>query len=45
MRAACDHLVVALTDDTPVIQQVHMMAMHAICDEVEQTLIAATKTK
>lgn len=45
MRAACDHLFVAPTDDTPVIQQVHMMAMHAICDEVEQTLIAATKTK
>ncbi len=45
MRAACDHLFVAPTDDTPVIQQVHMMAMHAICDEVEQALIAATKEK
>jgi len=45
MRAACDHLFVAPTDDTPVIQQVHMMAMHAICDEVEQALIAATKAK
>ena len=45
MRAACDILFVSPTDDTPVIQQVHMMAMHAICDEVEQTLIAATKTK
>lgn len=45
MRAACDHLFVAPTDDTPVIQQVHMMAMHAICDEVEQTLIVATKSK
>lgn len=45
MRSACDHLFVSPTDDTPVIQQVHMMAMHAICDEVEQALIAATKTK
>lgn len=40
MRASCDHLFVAPTDDTPVIQQIHMMAMHAICDEVEQALIA-----
>lgn len=45
LRGACDHLFVAPTDDTPVIQQVHMMAMHAICDEVEQALIAATKAK
>ena len=45
MRASCDHLFVAPTDDTPVIQQVHMMAMHAICDEVEQVLIGATKPK
>ena len=45
MRAACDHLFIAPTDDTPVIQQIHMMAMHAICDEVEQALIAATKAK
>ena len=35
----------ASLDDTPVIQQIHMMAMHAICDEVEQVLIGATKTK
>ena len=45
MRAVCDYLFVAPTDDTPVIQQVHMMAMHAICDEVEQALIATTKAK
>ena len=44
MRAVCDHLFVAPTDDTPVVQQVHMMAMHAICDDVEQALIGATKT-
>jgi D-sedoheptulose 7-phosphate isomerase len=45
MRASCDHLFVAPTDDTPVVQQVHMMAMHAICDEVEQSLITTTKAK
>jgi D-sedoheptulose 7-phosphate isomerase len=45
LRAACDHLFVSPTDDTPVIQQVHMMAMHAICDEVEQALIEATTAK
>lgn len=45
MRASCDHLFVSPTDDTPVIQQVHMMAMHAICDEVEQVLIGAKKPK
>ena len=45
LRAACDHLFMTPTDDTPVIQQIHMMAMHAICDDVEQALIGATKTK
>lgn len=40
LSASCDHLLVAPSDDTPVIQQVHMMALHAICDEVEQALIA-----
>ncbi|MGL4261701.1 MAG: D-sedoheptulose 7-phosphate isomerase [Afipia sp.] len=45
MRASCDHLFVSPTDDTPVIQQIHMMAMHAICDEVEQALIGTTKAK
>lgn len=44
MRTACDHLFVSPTDDTPVIQQIHMMAMHAICDDVEQALIGAPKT-
>lgn len=40
LRASCDHLLVAPSDDTPVVQQVHMMALHAICDEVEQALTA-----
>lgn len=45
MRASCDQLFVAPTDDTPVVQQIHMMAMHAICDDIEQALITATKAK
>lgn len=45
MRVTCDHLFVSPTDDTPVIQQIHMMAMHAICDEVEQALIGAAKIR
>jgi D-sedoheptulose 7-phosphate isomerase len=43
LRASCDHLLVAPTDDTPVIQQVYMTALHAICDQVEHTLTAAAK--
>ena len=44
MRTACDHLLVAPSDDTPVVQQIHMMALHAICDEVEHALIGGAKT-
>lgn len=44
LRASCDHVFVSPTEDTPVIQQIHMTAMHAICDAVEQALIGATKT-
>jgi D-sedoheptulose 7-phosphate isomerase len=43
MRTSCDHLLVAPSDDTPVIQQVHMMVMHAICDDVEQALLHGNK--
>jgi D-sedoheptulose 7-phosphate isomerase len=39
MGEFCDHLLVAPSDDTPVIQQVHLMAAHAICDEVEATMM------
>lgn len=39
MAAACDHLLVAPSDDTPVIQQIHLAVAHGICDEVEQALI------
>jgi D-sedoheptulose 7-phosphate isomerase len=39
MGAACDHLLIAPGDDTPVIQQIHLAVAHGICDEVEQALM------
>lgn len=38
MRVACDHLLVSPSDDTPIIQQIHLAAAHAICDAVERAL-------
>ncbi|MGN6410239.1 MAG: D-sedoheptulose 7-phosphate isomerase [Nitrobacter sp.] len=38
LREFCDHLFIAPSDDTPVIQQIHMTASHAICDTVEHAM-------
>ncbi|WP_456628005.1 D-sedoheptulose 7-phosphate isomerase [Bradyrhizobium sp. URHC0002] len=38
MRAACDHLLMVPSDDTPIIQQIYFTYAHAICDEVEQVM-------
>ena len=38
MRPLCDFLLAAPSDDTPVIQQIHMTAAHAICEIVERNL-------
>ena len=38
MREFCDHLLVSPSDDTPIIQQIHMVALHGICDAVEGAL-------
>ena len=40
LAAHCDHLLVAPSDDTPCIQQIHITIAHAICDAVEQALAA-----
>lgn len=40
MAACCDHLLVAPSDDTPVIQQIHLTVGHGICDVIEQTLMS-----
>jgi D-sedoheptulose 7-phosphate isomerase len=38
MRELSDHLLVAPTADTPLIQQVHLTVAHAICEAVESNL-------
>jgi D-sedoheptulose 7-phosphate isomerase len=38
MRPLCDHLLTAPSDDTPLIQQIHITAAHAICEIVERNL-------
>jgi D-sedoheptulose 7-phosphate isomerase len=39
LRPHCDHLFVAPSDDTPVIQQIHLTALHGICDVVERAMM------
>ena len=39
LGAHCDHLLVSPSDDTPVVQQIHLTVAHGICDEIEQTLM------
>ena len=39
LGAVCDHLLVAPSDDTPVIQQIHLAVAHGICDEIEQEMM------
>ena len=39
LGALCDHLLVAPSDDTAVIQQIHLAVAHGICDVVEQALM------
>ena len=41
----CDHLLVSPSDDTPVVQQIHLTAAHAICDEIEQAMMRGVAGK
>jgi D-sedoheptulose 7-phosphate isomerase len=45
LGALCDHLLISPSDDTPVIQQIHLTVAHGICDEIEQTLMREAATK
>jgi len=45
MRTACDHVLVAPSDDTPVIQQICMAFAHGICDEIEQDMLREAAKK
>lgn len=40
LRLTCDHVFVAPSGDTPVVQQICMVALHAICDAVERALVS-----
>ncbi len=40
MRALCDLTLSAPSDETPLIQQIHITAAHAICDLVERELFS-----
>jgi D-sedoheptulose 7-phosphate isomerase len=39
LGALCDHLLVSPSDDTPVVQQIHLTFAHGICDEIEQAMM------
>ena len=39
LGAFCDHLFVSPSDDTPIVQQIHLAVAHGICDEVEQAIM------
>ena len=45
LGALCDHLLVAPSDDTPIVQQIHLTVAHGICDEIEQTMMRETAKK
>src|SRR3954470_18153445 len=45
LRALCDHLLVAPSDDTPVVQQIHLAIAHGICDEIEQAMMREPSKK
>jgi D-sedoheptulose 7-phosphate isomerase len=45
LGAHCDHLFVSPSDDTPVVQQIHLTIAHGICDEIEQTLMREAARK
>jgi D-sedoheptulose 7-phosphate isomerase len=38
-------LFVSPSDDTPVVQQIHLTIAHGICDEIEQTLMREATRK
>jgi D-sedoheptulose 7-phosphate isomerase len=45
LRALCDQLLIAPSDDTPVVQQIHLAVAHGICDEIEQTMMRENSKK
>ncbi len=45
LGALCDHLLVSPSDDTPVVQQIHLSVAHGICDAIEQTMMSEGRRK
>jgi D-sedoheptulose 7-phosphate isomerase len=45
MSAECDHCLAAPSGETPLIQQIHIVAAHAICGLVEQDLFGGETAK
>jgi D-sedoheptulose 7-phosphate isomerase len=43
MQPFCDHCLAAPTGETPLIQQIHIVAAHAICGLVERSLFSPAK--
>lgn len=43
MAAFCDHVLAAPSDETAIVQQIHLVAAHAICGLVEQELFGGTR--
>jgi D-sedoheptulose 7-phosphate isomerase len=43
MQPLCDHCVVAPAEETPLIQQIHIVAAHAICGLVERRLFPPSR--
>ena len=41
----CDHLLVAPSDDTAVIQQIHLALAHGICEAIEQAMMREAPRK
>jgi D-sedoheptulose 7-phosphate isomerase len=45
LGALCDHLLIAPSDDTTLIQQIHLAIAHGICDSIEQAMMRETGRK
>ena len=45
LAGLCDYLLIAPSDDTPIVQQIHLTVAHGICDEVEQAMMGEVLRK
>lgn len=45
LGTVCDHLLVSPSDDTPIVQQIHLAVCHGICDEIEQASMREAANK